>query len=161
MGHGKIISHPSIHVVVLLTHDPGLSPPSVYLAFDVQHHLESICHFLATISSRHLSLCQNQPVGLQGKALSFGARLACLWLANTEQPWVVCLAGTDTEQTEAFQTSGWPWTSVISPSGAVGSANSQRIVLTQLPCFIQSNFTLIILNLVLAFLPRSGEWDFV
>lgn len=35
VGHGKIISLPSIHIVVLLTHDPGLSPPSVYLAFDV------------------------------------------------------------------------------------------------------------------------------
>lgn len=163
VGHGKIISLHSIHIVVLLTHDPGLSPPSVYLTFDVLTHLESICHFLTTISPRHLSLCQNQPVGLKGKASSFfrGKAGPCLWLANTEQHWVVCLAGTDAEQTEAFQTSGWPWTSVISPSGAAGSANSQRIVLAQLPCLIQSNFTLIILNLVLAFLPCSGEWDFV
>lgn len=100
-------------------------------------------------------------LGFRAKPHPLGARLACLWLAYTEQHYVVCLAETDTEQTEAFQTSGWPWTSVISPSGAAGSANSQRIVLTQLPCFIQSNFTLIILNLALTFLPCSGEWDFV
>lgn len=35
VGHGKIISLPSIHLVILLTHDPDLSPASVYLAFDV------------------------------------------------------------------------------------------------------------------------------
>lgn len=35
VGHGKIISLLSVHIEVLLTHDPGLSTPSVHLLFDV------------------------------------------------------------------------------------------------------------------------------
>ncbi len=159
--HGKIISLHSTLTVVPLTHDPGPQPSicssGVWCWTPSWIYLSLPCNYLLTSP-----IVMPRPTfGALGQSLIRGAWLACLWLANTEQHWVVCLAGTDTEQSEAFQASGWPWTSVISPSGAAASANSQRIVLTQLPCFIQSNFTLIILNLALAFLPRSGEWDFV
>lgn len=71
--------------------------------------------------------CQNQPVGPKSEASPSGAALSYVRLNNTEQHWVVCLSGGDTEQTEDFQTSGWPWTSVISPSGAADPANCAHV----------------------------------